>query len=301
MKKRILCLGSAALDNIYGVEKIPTGSAKVLAREFVQVGAGMAASAATAIVRLGGSAEFYGRIGNDPAGLIFLSDMRREGVWANGVRVVGGHQTQVSAIVVTPDCERVLYTYKDRHMPADPSWLPFDQIRKGYYDGCLVDVRWPEGAGAVLQAAKEAGVIGMLDADTAPNEDLEKLVPLASHVVFSKQALLAYTGNGLVAEALHIVSTDVNGFVGATIGWEGFLWMQDGGIHRVPSLQVQVVDTLAAGDVFHGAFILALVEGQPIRHAAHFACVAASLKCRTFGGRLGAPYREEVEQTLETF
>ncbi|MDR0440933.1 MAG: PfkB family carbohydrate kinase, partial [Candidatus Accumulibacter sp.] len=61
---------------------------------------------------------------------------------------------------------------------------------------------------------------------------------------------------------------------------------------------VKVVDTLAAGDVFHGAFALALVEGKNIEDAARFACAAASLKCTRFGGRLGCPTRAEVEEFL---
>jgi len=61
---------------------------------------------------------------------------------------------------------------------------------------------------------------------------------------------------------------------------------------------VEVVDTLAAGDVFHGAFALALAEGRGEVAALGFATVAAALKCRTFGGRLGAPERAEVEALL---
>ena len=59
-----------------------------------------------------------------------------------------------------------------------------------------------------------------------------------------------------------------------------------------------VVDTLAAGDVFHGAFALALLEGRGIEGAARFACAAASLKCTRFGGRLGCPSRAEVDALL---
>jgi sulfofructose kinase len=59
-----------------------------------------------------------------------------------------------------------------------------------------------------------------------------------------------------------------------------------------------VVDTLAAGDIFHGAFALAVLEGRSIEDAARFACVAASLKCTHFGGRLGCPSRDEVETFL---
>jgi sulfofructose kinase len=58
---------------------------------------------------------------------------------------------------------------------------------------------------------------------------------------------------------------------------------------------VKVVDTLAAGDVFHGTFAWALTEGRDIASAARFACHAASLKCTRFGGRLGCPTRQELE------
>ena len=58
------------------------------------------------------------------------------------------------------------------------------------------------------------------------------------------------------------------------------------------------MDTLAAGDVWHGAFALALAERQPVRNAAVFANAAAALKCLRPGGRSGAPSRDEVEQML---
>jgi sulfofructose kinase len=60
----------------------------------------------------------------------------------------------------------------------------------------------------------------------------------------------------------------------------------------------QPVDTLAAGDGFHGALALGLAEGRPIDEAARFACHAASLKCTRFGGRLGCPTRDEVLASL---
>jgi sugar/nucleoside kinase (ribokinase family) len=61
---------------------------------------------------------------------------------------------------------------------------------------------------------------------------------------------------------------------------------------------VTVVDTLAAGDVFHGAFALALVEGRDAEEALRFAAAAASLKCSRFGGSAAAPVRREVDALL---
>jgi sulfofructose kinase len=59
------------------------------------------------------------------------------------------------------------------------------------------------------------------------------------------------------------------------------------------------VDTLAAGDVWHGAFTLALAESKDITGAAGFANMAAALKCTRPGGRRGAPSRVEVEAALQ--
>jgi len=67
---------------------------------------------------------------------------------------------------------------------------------------------------------------------------------------------------------------------------------------RLRAHPVAVVDTLAAGDVWHGAFTLGLGEGKDVESAARFANVAAAIKCTRFGGRLGAPRRAEVDAAL---
>jgi len=55
---------------------------------------------------------------------------------------------------------------------------------------------------------------------------------------------------------------------------------------------------LAAGDVFHGAFAIAITEGMSIEKAAMFACSAAAIKCSRFG-RKGIANRNEVELLMQ--
>jgi len=61
---------------------------------------------------------------------------------------------------------------------------------------------------------------------------------------------------------------------------------------------VSAVDTLAAGDVWHGALALRLGEGMDVANAARFANAAAALKCTRPGGRRGAPTRKELADLL---
>jgi sulfofructose kinase len=88
--------------------------------------------------------------------------------------------------------------------------------------------------------------------------------------------------------------------MGVTLGVDGFIWVEDGVLRQIYPPQIIVRDTLAAGDVFHGAFAIAVTEGMTIEKAAMFACSAAAIKCSRFGGRKGIPSRHEVETLMRS-
>jgi sulfofructose kinase len=120
----------------------------------------------------------------------------------------------------------------------------------------------------------------------------------ASHVVFSEQGLIEFSGIADVHTALLEVATDISGWVCVTCGERGVLWVADGEILKSPSFRVTVKDTLGAGDIWHGAFALMLAEGQSEEHAVRVASAAAALKCEGTG-REAAPTREELNQFLK--
>jgi sulfofructose kinase len=72
----------------------------------------------------------------------------------------------------------------------------------------------------------------------------------------------------------------------------------DGELRHYPGFEVPVVDTLGAGDVWHGAFALALAEGRGEAQAVQYASAAAALKVQRKGGRSGAPMRAELDSFL---
>jgi sulfofructose kinase len=85
------------------------------------------------------------------------------------------------------------------------------------------------------------------------------------------------------------------GWVAVTAGSEGVHWA---GGHLAPP-GVQAVETLGAGDVFHGAFALALAEGSSEEHALRFASAAAAVRCSRTGGWSALANRTEVELLME--
>jgi sulfofructose kinase len=166
----------------------------------------------------------------------------------------------------------------------------------------LADVRWPSGAAAALRHARAAGLFTVLDADSAPAEVMDTLVREADHVLFSAPGLEAYRPGQSTDAALQAALAAGARVAGVTQGEHGFLWLEAGDpdrLHAQAALAVAAVDTTGAGDVFHGAYALALAEGWPVARAARFACVAASLKCRGAGPRAPIPDRALVHAHLD--
>ena len=207
----------------------------------------------------------------------------------------------LATVIVDQAGERLVVPFHDPDADPSPHWLPLAQLAQADLLHC--DVRWPQGARAAMQAALQAGVPTMLDGEVAPPGVLDELLPLALYAVFSDAGLRACTGSSDIERGLRQVAAQPTGLprsmhlqrhVGASCGRDGYVWLEQGRLRQVPAPQVEVVGTLAAGDVFHGAFALALLEGLEIAAAARFACAAASLKCSRFGGRLGCPGRDQV-------
>lgn len=295
--KRMLALGAICTTAIFRVPEIPRPPAKVLATQRCTVVDGMAISAACAFQKLGGQAQVWARVGDDPDAHAMRRALAAEGIDPSGLFTVKGTQSSHASVIVDAQGQRLVVPFHDPQVDTSPNWLPLQDLSN--VDLLHCDVRWPEGAETALSAAHEKGVLTMVDGDVAPQAVLQRLMPLADYAVFSDAGLLAYTGLHNVQEALLTVAQQHSRHVGASCGEDGYYWVENGQIAHVPAPRVDVVDTLAAGDVFHGAFALAMLEGQDTDSAARFACTAASLKCTRFGGRLGCPSRAEVLQALE--
>lgn len=290
----VFCLGIATLDYVYSVETMPTRGEKYRSRGLAVVGGGCAGNASVAIARLGARCWLATRLSDDLTGDQIVADLAGEGVETRFARRVAGLRSPVSAILVDAEGERMVISYSDPAMPEAADWLP-KQLPEGA-GAVLADTRWGEGALAALRLARAAGVPGVLDGDRKPPHP--DLVATASHVAFSQQALREISGEDDPRLGLSRLGRDVPSWLAVTLGKEGVLFLEDGEVVHIPAFAVETVDTLGAGDVWHGAFALALAEMQGARAAIRFASAAAAIKCTRFGGRTGAPGRDEVERFL---
>ena len=294
---KILCAGIAVQDIVMRVQNFPAPGTKVAASEFVITGGGCAANAAVTVARLNGRVAFAGPLGGstDAVSNRILADLKKEGVDCAGVARVEGGTASVSLILLDATGEKTIATRRGINLgdvlPKDPNGLVAN------VDAALVDNRFPEFVTAVCRAAQARRIPIVIDLDQATRLD-DPLLALGTHVVASTEALFAMTGLQDHKQALEKLAQHLAGFVAITDGAKGVYWLEGRELRHLPAFKVKVIDSLGAGDAFHGGFTLALAEGRALPEILRFASATAALKCTKFGGASGAPTRAEVDAFL---
>lgn len=297
----ILCAGIAVIDYIFRVKAMPKPDTKNRASEFMITSGGNMANAAVSIVRLGArarlSAPLGGPAGIDMAGDAALRKLEQEKIDCSAVVRVDGLQSPISAILVQASGERAIVNYRDDALAGARCKDPARLVENA--DAVLIDNRFPEFSLPIAHAAKAYGKIVLMDADD-PTRETDALLNACTHVVFSSHGLRNTAELDDLAAGLNAVAKRTPALLAVTDGANGTWWHDGHAVHHFAAHPVKAIDTLGAGDVFHGACVLALALGQSFDEALRFAAAAAAIKCTRFGGVRGAPSWTEVAAFLAT-
>jgi sugar/nucleoside kinase (ribokinase family) len=291
----ILCAGIAVQDFMFSVDRFPTASTKAVLRNVVITEGGCAANAAITIVRLGARARFAGPLGDDAPSDRIADNLARSGVDTRGLVRVARAGASLSAVFVDGNGERLLATRRDPGLSCARPTDPEDLLRD--VSVVLADNHFSPFVRPICEAAHRHHLPVVLDIDRGIDRS-DPLLAIASHAIFSGEALRDTTGATGLDQALERAGRFCPGFIAATDGANGVFFLEAGHLGHQPAFAVEAVDTLAAGDVFHAGFALALAERRPTPEALVFASAAAALKCQKFGGIVGAPTRIELERFL---
>src|SRR6202165_928844 len=295
---RILCIGMPVRDLTFRVGGVPARGSKENATHFEEICGGNALNAAIGIVRLGGRASVCGPMGGarGTSDRYIFDKLAHEGIETKHIVRMPGLVTPISAIMIDPTGERTIVTFRDPelwkvHLPDT------DQLLKDC-DAILTESRCAQFCTDLCVEARRRGIPVVVDVDRAMSLR-EGLLTASSHLVFSSEPLQETAGVADDGEALKKIAKLTPSFLAGTRGAQGTIWLDEHqALQQPPAFPVHTVDTLGAGDVFHGAFALAITEKQELREALRFASAAAALKCTRFGGAFAAPQRAEVEELL---
>jgi sulfofructose kinase len=295
---RILCIGMPVRDLMFRIQELPGRGLKVNASHFEEIAGGNGLNAAIGIARLGGRASICGPMGDarETSAKYIFDKLVHEGIDSKHIVHMPGLVTPISNIMIDPSGERTIVTFRDPQL-----WKVRLPDAGELLEDCaavLTENRCAEFCTDLCVEARRRGIPVIVDVDR-PMSLREDLLTAASHLVFSSESLQATADIADDAAALLKIAKLTPSFLAGTRGPQGTIWLdQQQSLQQTPAFPVHTVDTLGAGDVFHGAFALAVTENQDIPTALRFASAAAALKCTRFGGAFAAPQRAEVEELL---
>jgi len=295
----VLVIGRNCLDYISVVETYPAEDQKVpLAFRLVE-GGGQGGTAACCVARLEGRVGLIGKVGGDEEGARCLDRLDAFGVDTRFVEVVQDGRTPVAYLFVTKKNGRRTIIYEPNQLPrielADEHLAMLSNAGTVLLD--------PETTYLAKTVKQNAGPRTRIIYDCERwKQGVAQMMELADYFIPSATFL---ESTPLMDDSLDFfqkvlrLKNEIKGQLVITRGEEGAIYPYDGNLYRVSPPDVNAIDTIGAGDNFHGAFALAVSLGFDLHRAVRFAVATATLSCRDYGGRQGLPDRRTALSMTE--
>ena len=296
----LLGFGAVAVDDLLYVDEYPAAERKVRVRQRLRQCGGLTGTALVAAARLGAKCAYVGLLGYDELSRIVAENLQREGIEvSHAVRRPGARPAHSTIIVGEKDHTRTIFASLDGAI--GPHALAPDAELIRATKAILIDHHGLEGTLRAARIARQAGVGVVADFERNPGPPFEEILAMVDHLVLSQRfagELTAQSDPGRAAEKLWHADRQA---VVVTCGPAGCWCVSHatgGRARHFSAFAVEVVDTTGCGDVFHGAYAAALVEGRDLPSRIAWASAAAALKATRRGGQAGIPSREAVEAFL---
>jgi sulfofructose kinase len=272
-----LFAGLATVDLVYRVAAVPGPDEKVTALSQDLAAGGPAANAAVTFAALGGRARLLTALGSHPLARFAAGELASQGVEVLDLTPDDPRPPTVSSVYVA---ERSgARSVVSANAAGRTAVFPEEHTLSA--DVVLADGHHPEIAVGAARWAREQGIPVVLDGGSW-KPVLERLLPLTDVAICS--ADFRFPGRDDTAEAVAERGPEL---VAVTAGAGPVRWRDGRERGEVAVPVVEAVDTLGAGDVFHGAFAYAWAAGpgQGFADALAFAGRVAALRCSVRGPR----------------
>ena len=293
--------GLNTTDLLAVVAEHPRVGTKGPVRDLTILPGGQAATAMTAVSRLGWLARYIGCFGDDANDRLGRETLQKAGIDVTACKRATGVTNALSLILVDQGSgQRTVLWSRHPGLRLGPGDVPVDAVRSGRV--LLVDCHETDAATEATRHARAASIPTIIDVERV-RPGIEELLSQIDIIIKAQEFPEALTGIGGLGRAL----TTVRHWFGATVvcttlGAEGSLALVDGVEIRTPGYGVPVVDTTVAGDVFRGGFIAGWFQGGADAEAEdvlRYANAAAALKCRALGAQAEIPTAAEVKALLQ--
>lgn len=275
---RGLFVGLVTLDLIYLVDRPPLANQKLVASDYMVSAGGPATNAAVTFSHLSNEAIVLGSLGTHPMTQLILTDLQQHGVTLEDLHPLRTEPPPVSSIMVTENTgDRAVVSINAVKTPAivnSPVTLQDAAV-------VLIDGHQMEVGRTIAMQARSQGIPIVIDGGSW-KPGFETVLPLADYVLCSANF---QPPNCRSAEdvATYLLALGIP-HIAITQGQQPIRYWTVTQAGQIDVPIVNVVDTLGAGDIFHGAFCHAILR-EDFRDALTIAASIAAQSCQHFGTR----------------
>lgn len=302
----IISIGSVTRDVFLGIDdglakasdspngkdiSFPLG-AKLEIKKIVTTSGGGGSNAAATFARQGLKTAYIGVVGNDIDGREVIEELKREGIDTQYMGVHEDDHTAYSTILVHPNGERTILSYKGEGQHFEVAKIPFEKLETswlfldslgGHYDVLEQAVRW--AAEHKIKLATNPGGKELA-------HGLEKLRPLLKYfsiVSMNQEEAAGLTGIDYQneAEIFKFMDDVIGGIFVMTKGPQGVVVSDGQHIYRAGIPDSPIVERTGAGDAFVSGFIAQYMRSKDIAKSIQFATANSSSVVTQFGSKAG--------------
>ena len=297
----IVVFGSINLDLTATVERLPSAGETRAGHSFSITPGGKGANQALAARRAGSSVAIYGAVGRDAFADPALALLRKDGVDVSNVRVVD-LSTGVALIHVDAQGENAITVVAGANAQASADWVPDAALDTSTIVVMQFEVPLPE-VEALARRAHAAGSRVILNAAPAQRFSAEILRQIDVLIVNEIEAEMLSDALEIAAPPEQFVSqyrTHFGRDAIVSLGPRGLVASSSAGVIAVAAPNVNIVDTVGAGDALVGALAAALDRKTPWMRTLKEAIAAGSLACTTAGAQPSLPQRDAIATLADT-
>jgi sulfofructose kinase len=296
-KLDVVGVGLNATDTFIPVAHYPARGSKVEFRSAKVLPGGQVATAMIACQQWGLRTRYVGKVGDDHAAELHRADFERAGVEVH-LFTAPGCPSQQAFILVDDSGERTVLWKRDDRLTLRPEELQQDWIVNAR--ALHVDGHDTAAATAAAAWARVADIPVIADVDDL-YPGVETLLKTVDYLITSRDIPGRLMQEPDLKKSLPALQKRFGSrLTAATLGEEGVLAWDGSQFHYAPAFHIQPLDTTGAGDIFHAAFIYALLQGWPLPRQLDFACAAAALNCTALGARAGIQPVAAIEHLIAT-
>ena len=297
----IVVFGGINMALIGTASRLPHPGETLRGDRFYTAPGGKGATQAVAAAMLGANVKMVGRVGSDLFGPALLDGLRSRGVDASGVAQDPEHPSGVGMIVLNAERQNHVLGLYGANLHCDEEQLDAVDAALDGADALLLQMEVPFRLSmAAARAAKARGVTTMLD--PAPAAEIPPEAFPDVDIITPNQTEAEYhTGIRVEDAASARAAADalLERGVGATIvkmAEQGVYYASEEGSGFTPAYEVELVDSISAGDAFSGALAVSLASGKRMEDAISYAAAAGALAVTKRGVQTAMPSREEVDR-----